>query len=84
MPGVISTPPLQRRNECRALSLMFAIAVNSGTRTMLDGMLPPFKKFDDLVVDAVDNTVEVGVGGLRTTAAEDKLEFALDDPACAG
>jgi hypothetical protein len=36
---VISIRSLQRRNECRALSLMFALAVNAGTRTTLRGRL---------------------------------------------
>ena len=68
MSSVISIRSLQRRNECRALSLMFAMAVNSGTRTTLGGAissLTGLKKFDDLVVDAVDRGGEVLVADRR-------------------
>ena len=37
MSGVISIRSLQRRNECRLLSLMFVMAVNAGTRATIGG-----------------------------------------------
>ena len=48
MSGVISIRSLQRRNECRSLSLMFAMVVNSRTRTTLGvapASLKALKKF---------------------------------------
>ena len=52
MSGVISIRSLQGRNECRSLSLMFAVAVN-GTRTTLGGALSSLTALKKFVISSL-------------------------------